>query len=55
MVRASVTCKTPEEAKDAYNTVKNNFNVIRLKNKLEEHLRLIHLNVLYGNGIVGEI
>ena len=55
MVRATITVKDQKEARKAYEIVKNNFNVIRIKNKLEDQLRLIHLNVLYGNGIVGEL
>jgi len=55
MVRGLVVVNTVEECMHAYDLIKDNFVIIRIKNKLLDPLQLIHMNVMYNNAIVCEI
>lgn len=57
MIRATIVVKEPSQLVDAYNTIATNseFNIIRLKNQLNDPQKLVHLNVIFNDSIIGEI
>ena len=56
MLRAIVQVNKPEEIITAYKIIKtSNWQVIRVKNKLQTHLQNVHLNLIYDNSIIAEI
>jgi len=57
MVRSCIIVQKPEQLITAYKVIAEGslINIIRLKNKLKEPLKLIHLNLIYNEKIIGEI
>ena len=57
MVRATISVNSPEQMKQVFESLQQNpdFRIIRVKNKLRDHLKLVHINLIYLDQIIGEI
>ena len=47
MIRATIDVNEPDDLIKVYNTIKGHYKIIRIKNKLNCPLKLIHLNIIY--------
>ena len=57
MIRATINVDNYDELIEVYEIIKSieQFNIIRVKNKLNSDLKLLHINLIYGFSIVCEI
>lgn len=57
MCRATIVCESNEQLIKAYEEIDGQswFNITRLKNKLTDPLKLVHINVSYFGILLGEI
>lgn len=57
MVRATIIVSSEEKLLEAYKIINNNSKlcVFRCKNKLNQALQLVHINVNFSEKIIGEI
>ena len=57
MIRATITVNQPNQILELINSIESssNFEMLRIKNKLDKHFGTVYLNVMYNEAIIAEI